>query len=74
MFKQFEEEDLKLPVPESVYKYSHEIQKLIYEYLSGLQEIDRKAYIIAYKHLGTSFNIVKSVGYTEWLKSNSKKT
>jgi hypothetical protein len=62
-------EELNLPIPESVNTYDINTQKSIYNYLSSLKEIDRKAYLIAYNHLGTTFNILKSVGYREWLKA-----
>ena len=63
--------DLKLPIPESVYKKSPEIQKSIYEYLKAMSELQKKAYIIAHDHLGSSFNILRSNGYMEW---NQNKT
>jgi hypothetical protein len=37
-------------------------------YISQLNEQERKAYEIAKAHLGTSFNILKSNGYLEWVK------
>jgi hypothetical protein len=39
-----------------------------------MDDLDRKAYEIAYNHLGTSFNITRSNGFKQWLlnsKSNS---
>jgi hypothetical protein len=59
-------EELCLPIPKIVYTFSEEKQKEIYEYLSQLDEHQKKAYRIAYQHLGTSFNIYKSNGYKEW--------
>ena len=50
-------------------KYDSETQKLIYEYLEQLTHIEKKAYEIAKKHLGTSFNLVKSNGFNDWKKS-----
>ena len=43
--------------------------QLINEYLLQLTEKEKKAYIIASSHLGTSFNIAKSIGFINWLKS-----
>ena len=63
--------DLNLPIPDNVYSFNQDIQNSIYNYLVTLKEIDRKAYLIAYNHLGTSFNILKSVGYNEWLKKKN---
>lgn len=41
-------------------------------YISQMNELQRKAYLIAKHHLGTSFNIVKSNGYKEWQKGQKK--
>ena len=60
---------LKIPVPEQIKIYSIEKQKEIYEYLQNLDEIDKKAYIIAMNHLGSSFNIYRSNGFKEWKQS-----
>lgn len=38
-------------------------------YLTSLNEQQRKAYNIAKRHLGTSFDIARSNGYKEWLKT-----
>jgi competence protein ComGC len=61
--------ELKLPIPENVYKKSPEIQKNIYEYLKAMNELQKTAYLIAYNHLGSSFNILRSNGYIEWNKN-----
>ena len=42
-------------------------------YLAQLSPIEQKALAIAMEHLGSSFNILKSNGYIEWLKSRNKK-
>jgi|LauGreDrversion4_1035100.scaffolds.fasta_scaffold32748_3 hypothetical protein len=39
-------------------------------YLTQLCERERKAMEIAKNHLGTSFDVLKSNGYKEWLKNN----
>jgi hypothetical protein len=46
--------------------YSTEVQQNILIYLNHLNEIEKKAYLIAKNHLGTSFDIRKSIGYIEW--------
>lgn len=61
-------ESLKLPIPENVSTYSYESQQFIYRYLSSLNDVQRKAYMIAKDHLGTSFHILRSTGYTDWKK------
>lgn len=62
--------DFPIPVPETIVNLSTEKQKEIYEYLKQLDEKDRIAYKIALDHLGTSFNIVRSNGFTEWINKN----
>ena len=45
-----------------------EIKKQVHNYLNSLDEKDKIAYKIAMDHLGTSFNILRSNGFTEWQK------
>jgi hypothetical protein len=61
-------EELNIPIPTIVYSYDHEKQKEIYIYLSQIMkdEQQKKAYVIAFEHLGSSFNIYKSNGFKEW--------
>jgi len=58
-----------LIIPESVLKLSLEKQTEVYNYLIQMSESQKKAYIIAKDHLGTSFNILKSNGFSEWKKN-----
>jgi hypothetical protein len=57
-----------LPIPVMVYNLAHEKQTEILNYIKSMDERDKKAYKIAFNHLGTSFNICKSNGYKEWKK------
>jgi len=57
-----------LPVPAQYYLLDDNLQKEITTYLLSMSEIQKKAYLIAKEHLGTSFNIFKSNGYAEWKK------
>ena len=52
------------------FNYDEETKQKISLYLSQLTSIQQKAYLIAIEHLGSSFNIVKSNGYIDWLKNN----
>jgi len=61
--------NLNLPIPENILLHSEEEQTLIYNYLIQLDEINIKAYNIAYKNLGSSFNILKSNGFIKWKKT-----
>ena len=63
--------NLDIPIPSLVKEYSYDKQTEIYEYLKQLDEIQKKAYLIAFKHLGTSFNIYKSNGFKEWVKTKN---
>jgi hypothetical protein len=59
---------LNLPVSNLVLNLPYKQQLEIFEYLKQLDEHKRKSYLIAYEHLGTSFNVYKSNGYKEWIK------
>jgi len=65
-------ESLKLNIPPIVKEHPIELQKEIYEYLNGLDNIQKKAYQIAYDHLGTSFNVARSNGFKAWKANKSK--
>jgi hypothetical protein len=43
---------------------------LLIQYLESLSPIERTAMEIAKRHLGSSFNILKSNGYVKWIKNN----
>jgi hypothetical protein len=61
-------EKLGLPIPELVFKMPLDKQSEIYNYLKNMDDMEKKAYLIAKQHLGSSFNICKSNGYKEWKK------
>jgi hypothetical protein len=58
-----------LPLPNNFDMLSPDVKELVIEYVNQLTEIEQKAYKIAKDHLGSSFNVVKSNGYNDWLKS-----
>jgi len=60
--------EIGLPIPNIVLEYSEELQMSVFNYLKQLGDDERKAYNIAFNHLGTSFNIVRSTGYVFWKK------
>lgn len=64
-------DSLNMKISDLIKKYPIEQQKLIFEYLSQMDDHDRKAYDIADNHLGSSFNIVRSNGFKQWLSSKS---
>jgi hypothetical protein len=71
MLEEVNFESLNLKITPFVKHYPIELQREIFEYLSGLDEIDRKGYQIAYDHLGTSFNIMRSNGFKTWQSKKS---
>lgn len=40
----------------------------IEEYIQQLNDFEKRAYDIAKNHLGSSFDIEKSIGYLVWIK------
>jgi len=64
--------DLKISDNQEFSKYPLDIQESILKYIEQLDEKQRVAYSIAKDHLGTSFNILKSIGYMNWKKEQDK--
>lgn len=48
------------------------LQQLVAEYMDQLSDVERKACAIAKDHLGSSFNIVKSNGFNDWINEKKK--
>jgi len=65
-------EALDIPEPPHFDSYDDFVKANIYEYLSNLDEHNKNIYKIAHQFLETSFNIVKSNGYSKWLKNKTK--
>lgn len=66
-------DSLNMKISELVKRYPIEQQREIFEYLNEMDEHHRKAYDIAFTHLGTSFNIARSNGFKEWLAEKKSK-
>lgn len=62
---------VNIELPNNFDTFSPEIQENILSYIDTLNPVELKAYHIAKSHLGTSFNILRSNGYVEWMKSNN---
>lgn len=58
---------LQLPISQEILHSDEETKNKVFQYLSQLTEVERKTYIIAYSHLGTSFDILRSNGYNNWI-------
>ena len=63
---------IDLPLPNNFDSYDEGLKATVIEYLSQLDPIEKKAYKIAKDHLGSSFNIVKSNGFCDWLREQKK--
>lgn len=50
-------------------RYPENHHKMIREYLKSLSELDVIALEIAQQDLGSSFNLLKSIGFQKWLKN-----
>ncbi len=70
MNRQDIETELGLELPDNFENYDENTQQLIVNYLKHLDKIERQAYTIGKKHLGSSFNVVKSNGFIDWQKNN----
>jgi hypothetical protein len=70
MNRQDIETELGLELPDNFENYHENTQQLIVNYLKHLDKIERQAYTIGKKHLGSSFNVVKSNGFIDWQKNN----
>ena len=65
---QLQKQIVDLPLPDNFDSYDEGLKANVIEYLSQLDLIEKKAYKIAKDHLGSSFNIVKSNGFCDWLR------
>jgi hypothetical protein len=57
-----------LSLPDNFDTWEPVLKASVIEYLNQLDPIERKAYKIAKEHLGSSFNVVKSNGFCDWLR------
>jgi hypothetical protein len=67
-----QEDTLDATILETLAKFSPEQTELIIEYLNEMGEHHKKAYMIAYKQLESSFNVMRTNGFKEWLHNKSK--
>ena len=64
-------ENIDIPVSKLILSLPKEYQQEVHNYLYQLDDHNKQAYLIAYNHLGTSFNILKSNGYKEWINKKN---
>jgi hypothetical protein len=62
------ETELGVELPSNFETYDNKTQQQVIEYLKQLDPIEKKAYGIGKQHLGTSFNLIRSNGFTNWSK------
>lgn len=67
------ETEIGLELPNNFENYDEKTQQLIINYLKHLDTIERQAYTIGKKHLGSSFNVVKSNGFCSFVNNLNKK-
>jgi hypothetical protein len=58
-------------LPNNYHEYDPMTQSNITNYLAQLTPIEVKAYGIAKKHLKSSFNLIRSNGYINWIAKQS---
>ena len=46
-----------------------DLSGMLKNYIESLSEREYKAYMIAKSHLGSSFDLEKSIGYKDWKKT-----
>jgi hypothetical protein len=56
-----EQEQEQVPIPIKTQ------EQLVEQYLQEMNNLEKQAYDIARSHLGTSFNILKSNGFIQWI-------
>jgi hypothetical protein len=73
MEEQINFDSLNMNISQLIKRYPIEQQREIFNYLNEMDEQNRKAYDIAYHHLGTSFNVARSNGFKEWQNKKTSK-
>jgi hypothetical protein len=66
------EAEIGIELPNNFETYDDSVKESVVKYLKQLNRIEKHAYTIGKSHLGTSFNVLKSNGYNDWLKKENK--
>ena len=56
----------------SIILYYKSMETVVEEYIASLPDAERQALIIAQDHLGSSFDIEKSIGFMEYREKTKK--
>lgn len=51
-------------------KIAHKYSDIEQKYLDTLNNVEKQAFNIAREHLGSSFDLSKSIGYKKWEQEN----
>lgn len=65
-------DSLHVELPDDFDKYEETVKELVIQYLSQLNPIEKKAYMIGKSHLGSSFSVLKSNGFNDWKKTKQQ--
>jgi hypothetical protein len=63
--------DIDLPISKIILNYPIDIKNNIYNYLKSMSTIEQISYSVAYKYLGESFDVIKSIGYNDFINESN---
>jgi len=63
---------LPVSVSPDITKYPLDLQRNAFDYLRQLDDINQIAYTVAFTQLGSSFNVVRSNGFKQWMASKQQ--
>jgi hypothetical protein len=64
--KEREERTSNVANPMDTKMDTDEMKSLLRKYITSLDDSERNGLHIAYDHLNSSFNLIKSIGFTKW--------
>ena len=64
-------DSLNLPIPDIIKNSPIEIQREVFEYLNGMTKLEKEGFKLAFSHLGSSFDILRSNGFKKWKQSKT---
>jgi len=64
-------DSLNLPIPDIIKNSPIDIQREVFEYLNDMNKLEKEGFKIAFNHLGSSFDILRSNGFKKWKQSKN---
>lgn len=64
-------DSLNLPIPDIIKNSPIAIQREVFEYLNDMNKLEKEGFKIAFNHLGSSFDILRSNGFKKWKQSKN---